>query len=230
MSEQTRQMIAILFLIVSLMFLGYFFGKRVRDGKQKRKEAELAYYEKKERYSYLKPGIFDTCPREDVTAAALFHCMRKEEDDFDNYFENMNESEKLLYGIYQATSTIDGPHASLHSFFLSPVTEPYVKDIDTYFEKVGSHELADLMKAARRFAEIIENNEEDDEDDPEMGQYSRYNFSDFTNEFVTLVGSTNLSEKLIDFVLANKEDFYDKDIPEDLDEGENVDERTSNKI
>ena len=43
MSLQTRQMIAVLFLIVSLMFLGYFFGKRVRDGKQKRKEAELAY-------------------------------------------------------------------------------------------------------------------------------------------------------------------------------------------
>lgn len=230
MSEQELEALAIGFLIVSLSFLGYFFGKRIRANKKKMKEAQMVYYAKKEKYSYLKPGVFEECPREDVTAAALFHCMRKEEDDFENYLDNMNDSEKLLYGIYQATSTIDGPQASLHSFFLSPVTEPYVKEIDTYFEKVGSHELADLMKAARRFAEIIENNEEDDEDDPEMGQYSRYNFSDFTNEFVTLVGSTNLSEKLINFVLEHKEDFYDNDIPEDLDKEENEDERISDEV
>ena len=63
-----------------------------------------------------------------------------------------------------------------------------------------------------------------------MGQYSRYNFSDFTNEFVTLVGSTNLSEKLIEYVLAHKEDFYDNDIPEEDEKGDNEDERTSDKV
>ena len=67
--------------------------------------------------------------------------MRKEEDDFDHYYEHMNESERVIYGIYQATSTIDGPQASLHSFFLSPVTEPYIQDIDRYFD-VCIHVLA----------------------------------------------------------------------------------------
>jgi len=52
---------------------------------------------------------------------------------------------------------------------------------------VGAHELSDLIRAARRFAEIIANDEEDEEDDPEMGDYSRYNFTDFTQEYVALV-------------------------------------------
>ena len=88
------------------------------------------------------------------------------------------------------------------------------------------------MKAARRFAEIIENDEDDDEDDPEMGDYSRYNFTDFTNEFITLVSTTNVNEKLTQYVLDHKEDFYDYEIPEeDLKEGvENNEERISDEI
>ena len=72
---------------------------------------------KKERYSYLRPGVLEACPREDVTAAALFHCMRKENDDFEHYFEQMNESERTVYGIYMITTSLEGRNASLHSFF-----------------------------------------------------------------------------------------------------------------
>ena len=155
--------------IAALLFLGFFFMKRINEGKAQRQKAMLEYEEKKERYSYLRPGVLDVCPREDVTAAALFHCMRKENDDFDHYFENMNESEKTVYGIYMLTTSLEGRNPSLHSFFLSPATQPYVPIVVDIFERVGSHELADLMKAAKRFAEIIENDEDDDEDDPEMG-------------------------------------------------------------
>lgn len=139
--------------------------------------------------------------------------MRKEDEDFEHFLEHFNHSEKLLYAIYQITQTLNGPNASLHSFFLSPATQPYVNDIVDMFNEIGAYELSDLMRAARRFSEIIENDLEDDEDDPEMGDYSRYNFSDFTNEFVTLVSSTNLTDKLVNFVLDHKEDFYDYDIP-----------------
>ena len=75
--------------IAALLFLGFFFMKRINEGKAQRQKAMLEYEEKKERYSYLRPGVLDVCPREDVTAAALFHCMRKENDDFDHYFEKM---------------------------------------------------------------------------------------------------------------------------------------------
>ena len=218
--------------IAALIFLGYFFMKRINEGKAQRQKALLEYEEKKEKYSYLRPGVLDVCPREDVTAAALFHCMRKENDDFEHYFEQMNESEKTVYGIYMITTSLEGRNASLHSFFLSPASQPFVPMIVDIFEKIGAHELADLMKAARRFAEIIENDEDDDEDDPEMGDYSRYSFTDFTNEFITLVSTTNVNEKLTQYVLDHKEDFYDYEIPEeDLKEGvENNEERISDEI
>ena len=218
--------------IAALIFLGYFFMKRINEGKAQRQKALLEYEEKKEKYSYLRPGVLDVCPREDVTAAALFHCMRKENDDFEHYFEQMNESEKTVYGIYMITTSLEGRNASLHSFFLSPASQPFVPMIVDIFEKIGAHELADLMKAARRFAEIIENDEDDDEDDPEMGDYSRYNVTDFTNEFITLVSTTNVNEKLTQYVLDHKEDFYDYEIPEeDLKEGvENNEERISDEI
>ena len=215
--------------IAALMFLSYFFTKRVKMNKEIRKQIQAEEAARKQKYTYLTPGIFDECPREDVSAAALFHCIRKEDEDFDHYFENMNESEKVVYGIYQVGLTLQGQGASLHSFFLSPSTKPFVPIIVDIFEKVGSHELADLMRAARRFAEIIENDEDDDEDDPEMGDYSRYNFSDFTNEFATLVSTTNLNEKITNFILDHKEDFYDKYIPEKNEEnGVDEDEGTSN--
>lgn len=218
--------------IAALIFLGYFFMKRINEGKAQRQKALLEYEEKKDKYSYLRPGVLDVCPREDVTAAALFHCMRKENDDFEHYFEQMNESEKTVYGIYMITTSLEGRNASLHSFFLSPASQPFVPMIVDIFERIGAHELADLMKAARRFAEIIENDEDDDEDDPEMGDYSRYNFTDFTNEFITLVSTTNVNEKLTQYVLDHKEDFYDYEIPEeDLKEGvENNEERISDEI
>lgn len=200
--------------IAMVTFLVYFFTKRVRKNKEIRRQAAIAYEKKKERYTYLKPGIFDECPKEDVSAAALFHCMRKEDEDFDHYYENMNDSERTVYGIYQVSLSLEGPGASLHSFFLSPASKPYVEGVVETFEKVDAHDIAELLKAAKRFAEIIENNEEDDEEDEELGDYSRYNFSDFTQEFATLVSTTNLNEKITRFILDHKEDFYDYDIPQ----------------
>ena len=94
-------MIWILF-IAAVVFLGIFFGKRLGKMKQEKQQAKLEYENKKEKYSYLKPGVLDDCPREDVAAAVLFHCMRKEDEDFDHYFENMmkhihpNFAKKLL--------------------------------------------------------------------------------------------------------------------------------------
>ena len=228
MSNEQFQVIVWVLTILMFGTLGYFLVKRLRTNKDHRRQAMLAYEAKKEKYTYLKPGAFDECPREDITAAALFHCMRKEDEDFDNYYENMTHAERVIYGIYQVTVSLNGANASLHSFFLSPASQPFVPTIVEIFEEVGAHDIATLMKAAKRFAEIIENDEDDEEDDPEMGDYSRYNFSDFTNEFLTLVSTTNLNEQMIDYVLAHKEEFYDTNIPEDREEsGDEIDEGIS---
>lgn len=225
--EWTYPIVWIIFFISSTILL-IVFGKKMKQTKNARLKAQMEYAERKEKYSYLKPGTLDDCPREEVSAAALFHCMRKEEEDFDHYFEHFNDSERVVYGIYQLTSSLQGQNPSIHSFFLSPATQPYVSMIAESFESVGSHELYDLIRAARRFAEIIANDLEDEDDDPEMGDYSRYNFTDFTQEYVSLVNSTNLNEKVIDFILAHKEDFYDTEIPEEiLKDGDDDDEGIS---
>ena len=61
-----------------------------------------------------------------------------------------------------------------------------------------------------------------------MGDYSRYNFTDFTQEYVALVNSTNLNEKLTEYILAHKNDFYDNEIPsENVEDGDDNDEGIS---
>lgn len=210
-----------------MVFLGYFFTQRMRINKKHRHEAALAYAERKEKYTYLKPGVFDECPIEDVSAAALFHCIRKEDEDFEHYYEKMNDSERTVFGIYQVSLSLEGAGASIHSFFLSPASRPFVEGIVETFEKVEAHDIAILLKAAKRFAEIIENDEEDEEEDEELGDYSRYNFSDFTQEFRSLVSTTNLNEKITQFILAHKEEFYDYDIPQVEENGDDEDEGIS---
>ena len=86
---RTVDLVVWVLFIGALIFLGYFFTKRVKDNKKIRQQMQMEYLERKEKYTYLRPGIFDTCPREDVSAAAIFHCIRKEDEDFDHYFEKM---------------------------------------------------------------------------------------------------------------------------------------------
>lgn len=207
----------------AIVFMFLFATKRTRETKKLVKQQTIEYEEKRQKYTYLKPGIFDEIPREDVTAAALFHCMRKEDEDFENYFSNMNESEKIIYGVYLIGTSLNDRNPSLHSFFITPSNNEFVPIADKIFEDVGSHEIAVMMKAARRFSEIIENDLEEEENDPELGDYALYNFSDFTNEYLTLANTTNLGDKMIEYVLAHKEDFYDYNIPDER--GDDFDER-----
>ena len=216
----------VLFLSACL-FLGYFFMKRMKKTQEMRAKVQAEYKMKKEKYKYLTKEVLDTCPQKDLTTAVVIHCMRKEDEDFEHYFDNFTKGEKIIYGIYQIGLSLQGRGASLHSFFLSPSNKPYIPICDEIFNEVGAYDLAQLMKAARRFAEIIENDEQDDEDDPEMGDYSRYNFSDFTNEYATLVSTTNLADKLTDYISEHKEDFYDEDI---LEEGVKDNEGISSEI
>ena len=91
-------MIWILF-IAAVVFLGIFFGKRLGKMKQEKQQAKLEYENKKEKYSYLKPGVLDDCPREDVAAAVLFHCMRKEDEDFDHAGSGQDQCRRKQKGL-----------------------------------------------------------------------------------------------------------------------------------
>lgn len=198
-------------LFAMLIYLAFFFYIFLKKRSKAKKEAQASYLDKQLKYRYLKPGIFDECPREDVNAAALFHLMRKEEENFETYFDELNYSEKVVYGIYQLSNSLTGKNPTLRSFFISPGTKCFVPIIDQIFEEIGAHEIAELLRAALKFHNILENNLDDDEDD--LGEYSRYNFSDFTHTYAALVNSTNINERITKYILDHKEDFYDENIP-----------------
>ena len=213
---KTSHIIVWILFIAMLIYLGFFFYIFLKRRSKAKNEARASYIDKQLKYSYLKPGTLDECPREDVNAAVLFSLMRREEEDFENYFDKLNYSQKVVYGIYLLSNSLTGKNPTLRSFFISPGTACFVPIIDKIFDDIGAHDIADLLRAAYKFHNILENDLDDDDD---MGEYSRYNFSDFTHTYAALVNSTNINERITKFILEHKEDFYDENIPEEF-EGE----------
>ena len=200
-----------------MVYLGFFFYKFLSRRSKQTQSAKEAYRNKQLQYTYLKPGTLDECPREDVNAAVLFSIMRREEENFETYFDELKYSQKVVYAIYLFSSSLSGKNPTIRSFFISPATKCYIPIIDKAFDEVGAHDIAELVRAAYKFHYILENDLEDDEDD--LGEYSRYNFSDFTHTYAALVNSTNINEKVTKYILEHKDDFYDENIPEEY-EGE----------
>ena len=75
-------------------------------------------------------------------------------------------------------------------------------------------DIAHLLEEAEKLAILIENDQEDEID--ETSEYATYNFSDFTNEFVSLLRSSGIGDKLGEYIKEHKESFIEKD-----DENEN---------
>lgn len=202
-------------IIAPLVYMGI---KKWISMQKERKEALRIINAKKAYYNVLTREKMEKCPREDLGSAAVIHVLRKESEDYDNVYNNLNESEKVVYIIYEVLNSLKGKDATLRTFFEGDFYRPFFPMLDKAFYDLGCIELGDLMKAARRFNEIIENDLDDDEDDPELGDYSRYNFADFTNEFRTLVMSLKLNDRLTDFVENHKEDFIDEGMEDDCPE------------
>ena len=205
------------------VFILYFYSKRMIQLSKDKKIQQGILLEKQAKYEYLKPGSLDEVDEDHIDEPVLFKLMRVE-NEYDDYYEHMNHSEHVIHGIYSLNQSLTGKNASIQSFFESPGTECYVNDIQDYFEEIGAHQLHDLVAAVKRLIEIIDNDEDDDEDDPIMGIYSRYNFTDFSQEYVSLLATTNVHSKICKYILDHKEDFYDDDITESNEEMEDEDE------
>ena len=141
-----------------------------------------------------------------------YHILRKESEDYDNVYNNLNESEKIVYIIYESMLSIDNGKGSIRTFFESDFYKPFFPMIDKAFNAIDCREIGDMMKAARHFQYIIENNIDDDVD---LGDYAHYNYGDFTNEFMTLIMTLNVNNRLIDFIDEHRDDFIDEEVEED---------------
>lgn len=209
----------ILFL-AGVVFLGLFVTKKMRQVKKVQKEAQAHYQANREKFRTLTSEMFDQIPEAELTHAVLFHIMGKEDKIFEGetiedveLIDMLTHGEKLIYTLYQVELSMEGGRGSIHSFF---VNAPYV-DFAPYameaFNAIRCHEAAQLMKAAARLAQIIEEDLEDDENDIE-GDYATYNFADYTNELMTMLKTNNIVDLAGKYIKEHKEDFIDQEVIE----------------
>lgn len=215
----TNGMVWIFFIIIFVPICFFAVKKYVGTAK-KNKEIKAELENKKAYYSHLTKEKLDQCPREDLSTAVLSHILRIESEDYDHVYENLNHSERILYIIYEAIMSLENGKGSIRTFFESDFYEPFFPMLEEAFEAIDCREISEMMRAAKHLKRIIENDEEEDEE--KLGDYSNYNYGDFTNEFMTLIMTLNANEKMLDFIEQHKYDFIDEE--EEGDSNESVSE------
>lgn len=215
MNNFTDYFIVWVLFIGASVVLGIFYTKRMRKMKQLRKKQEEVFNQTKEEYSTISPEKFDNIEFDNYVEAIYCHILAKEEK-FDEsgsdgeFIDVLTHGEKLIYTIFQMQNAINSTrNGSLHSFFIDQPYCQYVPYSIEILEALEMKETAVLMESAKHLADVIaSDNEEEDEDD---GDYSTYNFSDFTNELLTQFQSSNVKDKMNKYISEHKEDFIDKE-------------------
>lgn len=202
---ETFNLMVWIFFMGAVFFLSFFAIKKINQNKREKRENEAKILEFRLENEILTSEKFDKLKIEELYQAVVFSVMKKEEDDED-FFDHLTRGEKVVYGIYQLNSSISST-TGLRSFFLSPASEQFGHEIDTYFDELGAVQIADLLRSAKKFNDVLESGNQSDE---EIGEYATYNFSDYTHEYVTLIAGTNFDEKLNLYIKNNKEMFVVK--------------------
>lgn len=200
-------------------FLIITFGRRFMIIRAKQKERIAKMEEEKNLFAHLTSEVFDQTETIDLTRAVIYHIQAKEDrlfedDDYDgNLIPHLSHEELMVYTLFQLESSLEGGRGSVHSFF---IMEPYC-DYRPYYKEAleihNCHDIVHLLEEAEKLAILIENDQEDDID--EDSDYATYNFADFTNELMAMIRSSNLAEKLGEYIREHKDSFIEK---EDHDE------------
>ncbi len=200
-------------------FLIITFGRRFLIIRASQKERMAKMEEEKNLFAHLTSEVFDQTETIDLTRAVIYHIQAKEDrlfedDDYDgNLIPHLSHEELMVYTLFQLESSLEGGRGSVHSFF---IMEPYC-DYRPYYKEAleihNCHNIVHLLEEAEKLAILIENDQEDDID--EDSDYATYNFADFTNELLAMIRSSNLAEKLGEYIREHKDSFIEK---EDNDE------------
>lgn len=189
---------------VLMSYISFFIMLRIRRKKRQRVAQQLAKAELLDEYNNLTTDKILSCPDEDLVDVVL-GSLNEKEDKYEDFFERITHPERVIYGIISLNDCISGG-TGIRPFFHSPATERFVPVIDQYLDEIGAYDAALVVRYARRLDEIIEN----DLDDEDMGEYSTYNFSDFTHEYITLVAGTNFMTKIYDYIRSHAESFVNE--------------------
>lgn len=170
----------------------------------KKRQAEMmaTYQEKQEKYAHLTSEIFDEIPDDQLKEAIMIHLFQKEDEDFEHLKERLTEAERVVYTLYQMEISVDQGRGSVYQFFTTPSKE-YLPDLVKSYQAVGSEALAHLMDQI--IALMIQE---------QSGQYEADNldedaptFQGYTFDYMDLVTSEHLDEKLVNYIRDHKEDF-----------------------
>lgn len=214
MNNFTDYFIVWVLFIGASIFLSVFYTKRMRKIKKMQKQQEEVFNQTKEEYETISSEKFDNIEYDNFLEAIYCHILAKEEkfDDSGSEGEFINElshGEKLIYTIFQIQGAINSTrNGSLHSFFITQPYCQYVPYCIEVLEVLEMRETVELMKSAKHLADVIASDKEEDEDD---GDYSTYNFSDFTSELLTQFQSSNVKERMNKYISEHKEEFIDKE-------------------
>lgn len=210
-----------LLFIIGLGIMGMFMTQKIRQVKKMQKAAMAQDQENREKYRTFTSEDFDALPVSELITAVLYHILGKEDaiyegDTIDDMalINQLSHGEKLIFTLYQVEKSLQGGRASIHSFFIEEMYAPYHPYVDEAYRAVGCYEIADLMKAAARLAQIVEEDLDDEDNDIE-GDYANYNFADYTSELATLLKSSGLTDKAGKFIKDHKEEFIDKEEQQD---------------
>ncbi|WP_455677691.1 DMP19 family protein [Sharpea azabuensis] len=194
------------FFIIMLILVPFSL-KRLRENRKYKAKQEAQYQSDRLEYAHLDEKKLDALSGENLVEAVIYQCLRKEDED-DNYFQHLSEAEKTIYAIYQVNQTVSS-NAGLRSFFISPASEPFLKDLVTYYKNIGAFDVAEVVRNAGILNKIMETDDDSLEKDMSP-EYVTYNFSDLTHEYVTLVVGTNFTTKMAQYVEEHKEEFIER--------------------
>ena len=195
-------------LVVFTLFiltLGYFYYKKRRSIKEKQMEEALRFADFKEENEHFTSEKFDACSDQDLVNLIVARIGDLEDED-ENFLDKLNMEERTVYGISQLNECVSTTK-TIRSFFYSLAYSVYADELETYFNNLREPQIAELVKSAKRLNEIMENGEEDED----MGDYSSYNFSDFTHEYITMIAGTDFMPKLTKYIREHKESFIEGD-------------------
>lgn len=197
---------------IIILPLCFFAMKKWMKNNKLKNEAITVLENKKRYYKYLTREKLENCPEEDILTAGIIHNTRIESEDYDHVYENMNEDERIIYIICEAMNSIDSGKGTIRNFFNNEFYEKFFPMVGDAFRAVDADVLGDMMDAAQYLNYVIENDIEE-EDEEKLGDYVNYNFSDFTNEFMTEVMTLKVHDKMAKFIIDHKESFIDPEDP-----------------
>lgn len=189
------------FFLLLVGFMLTFIMMRLRKNRKRKRIQKQEYQDMIMEYENLTLEKINSCPDENLIDVVM-ESIREKENRYEDYFDRISYPQKVAYGIVLLNECVSGG-TGIRPFFHSPATEKYVPVIDQYLEEIGAFDAATILRYARRLDEIFEK----DLPDEDMGEYSTYNFSDFTHEYISLVAGTNFMPNLTQYIRNHAVDF-----------------------